>query len=165
MSPRPALRVIDCDGELVDFTTAEEENKALRSALTRLQNAYNALARDKAAERKRYVSDSFLEDAFEDWKAKLVAAGHKGKARCKLSDDRIDAMRGMAEAGYTLEDFRLVNTGIAACPYVVYGRRQQRGAERDVQVDIAWCCEKARRFEEAAKIGYQVEKVRGEVVS
>jgi hypothetical protein len=78
---KPALRVIDGAGELVDFTTPEEENKALRSALTRLQNAYNALARDKAAERKTYSSRVLVEDAFADWQAKLVAAGFKGKAR------------------------------------------------------------------------------------
>jgi hypothetical protein len=160
VSARPALRVVNGDGELVDFTTAEEENKALRAALTRLQNAYNALARDRAAERKRYADRAVIEDAFEDWKAKMVAAGMKGKARCKLSDDRFDSMRSMVEAGYTLEDFLLANTGLAAARFVVYGKRRATGSPGDLDVDIGSVCERAKRFEEAVRIGYAVEKAR-----
>jgi hypothetical protein len=164
MSARPALRVIDGNGELIDLIDVADhgdptaENKALRSALTRLDNAYKALVANKAAERQKYVYRSVINDAFEDWRDKLVAAGMKGKAKCKLTDDRFDAMKAMVEAGYTLGDFMNVNTGIAACRFVVYGKRRQSGPDDSLQVDIGYVCEKARRFEEAARLGAIVKK-------
>lgn len=160
MSGARHLRVIDGDGEIIENASTEEENKALRAALTRSENVIRALRADKAAERKRYANRAVIEDAFSDWQSKLVNAGFKGKARCKLSDDRFDAMKAIVEAGYTLEDFRLANTGIATCPYVVYGKRRQQGGKADMNVDIAFVCEKARRFEEAAQIGALVERAR-----
>lgn len=160
---RAHLRVVDTNGEIHDleeFSDPVEENKALRAALTRQENVIKALRADKAAERRNYVQRALIEDAFEDWRRKMVAAGMRGKARCKLSDDRFDAMKGMAEAGYSLADFELVNEGLAACRFVSYGKRSDRGQPSDVQVDIAYVCEKARRFEEAAQIGYRVVKAR-----
>lgn len=162
MSARPALRVLDGDGQVHEITTAEDENQALRSALTRAENVIRGLKAQLAAERQKARRTHPIDDAFEDWQTKLVAAGHKGKARCKLSDDRIDGINSMFEAGYTLADFELVNTGIAAAQYVVYGKRRDRGSRNDLEVDIAYVCEKARRFEEAARIGHLVEKARAE---
>jgi flavin-binding protein dodecin len=162
MSAKPArhLRVVDTKGEVFECGSPEETIRALEAALTRAQKTIDALRADKAAERKSYMRRALIEDAFMDWREKLVVAGQKGKARCKLSDDRFDAMKAMAEAGYTLEDFRLVNTGIAEFQFVVYGKRRATGPEADRQVDIAFACEKARRFEEAARLGAIVEKAR-----
>jgi hypothetical protein len=66
----------------------------------------------------------------------------------------------MVEAGYSLEEFRLANTGIAAAPYVVYGKRRSAGSKNDLNVDLGYVCEKARRFEEAAQIGALIERGR-----
>lgn len=152
------LRVVDGEGEVLEFASPEDENRALRAALVRAENSNTALKRQLADERAKARATHPIDDAFEDWRTKLVNAGFKGKARCKLSDDRVDAMRKMFEAGYTLADFLLVNTGIAALPYVVYGKRRQTGPKDSLQVDVAWCCEKARRFEEAAQFGHVVMK-------
>ena len=159
---RPALRLVDGNGEIVDDADPHETIRALESALTRAQRTIDALRADKTRQRMTYANRMVIEDAFHDWQTKLVAAGHKGKARCKLSDDRFDAMKAMVEAGYTLEDFELVNTGIAEFPFVVYGKRRQSGSKDAVEVDIAWCCEKARRFEEAARLGAIVERARAD---
>jgi hypothetical protein len=156
----PAFRVIAGDGELIEDPDLVTENRALRSALTRLQNAYNALVADKAAERKAYAARADVEDIFEDWKRKMVAAGFRSKARCKLSDNRFDAIKAMLEAGYTLEHFLLANSGVAAMPYVLYGKRVPAGAEKDLQLEIAYICKEAHRFEEAANIGHRAEKAK-----
>ena len=154
------LRIIDGDGEVLDLSSPEETIHALQAALTRAQRTIDGLRADKTRERRSYEQRAVIEDAFHDWQTKLVAAGLKGKARCKLSDDRFDAMKAMVEAGYTLEEFELVNTGIAEFRYVVYGKRRQHGPDDALNVDIAWACEKARRFEEAARLGAVVVKAR-----
>jgi hypothetical protein len=155
------LRLVDTQtGELVEHEDPADTIRALQASLSRLQRSYDALIRNKAAERRNYRRRADIDMAFEDWKNKLVAAGMKGKARCKLSDDRFDAMKAIAEAGYTLQDFQRANTGIATHPYVVYGKRRQTGSDDALNVDIAWVCEKARRFEECARLGYLMEKER-----
>lgn len=160
MSAARHLRVLDGDGEILEIDDPATENRALRAALTRAENVIKGLKSDKAHERKQYADRGLIEDAFNDWKTKLVAAGHKGKARCKLSDDRFDAIKAMIEAGYTLADFELVNTGIAEFQFVVYGKRRQQGSEDAREVDIAYVCDKARRFEEAARLGAFAEKAK-----
>lgn len=162
MSARPALRVIDGNGELVETDDPQETIRALESALTRAERSNRALKAQLAAERQKARNTHPIDDAFHDWRDKLVEAGRKGMKKAKLSPDRIDAMGEMFEAGYTLEDFRLVGSGIAACQFVVYGRRQQHGPEKDRKLDIGWVCEKAARFEEAARLGAIVEKARAE---
>jgi hypothetical protein len=154
------LRVVDGKGEVFECGSPEETIRALEAALTRAQRTIDALRADKAAERKNYMRRAVIEEAFADWQDKLVKAGQKGKARCKLGDARFDAMKAIAEAGYTLEDFRLANTGIAEFQYVVYGKRRQQGTEADRQVDIGYACEKEGRFEEAARLGAIVERSR-----
>lgn len=160
MSARPLLRVLTNDGEVLETSSVEEENAALRSALTRAEKSNTALRAMLADERKKARTTHPIDDAFEDWQAKVVEAGMKGKARCKLSDDRIDALAKMFTAGYTLEDFLLVNSGIAAFRFVVYGKRRQSGCESDVNVELVYVCKEAWRFEEAAKLGYLAEKAR-----
>lgn len=160
MSSARHLRVVDGNGELVDNASPEETIHALQAALTRAQRTIDALRADKTRERKQYAKRMIIEDAFDDHITKLVNAGLKGKKRCKLSDDRFDAIKAMVEAGYTLEDFELVNTGIAEFQFVVYGKRRQHGPDDSRNVDIAWTCEKARRFEEAARLGAIVMKAR-----
>jgi hypothetical protein len=137
-----------------------EENRALRSALTRAENVIKGLRAQLAAERQKTRRTYPIDDAFEDWKAKIVAAGRQGMKRAKLSDDRIDSMGKMFEAGYTLEDFRLASTGIAEFQFVVYGKRRQHGSDDARDLCIGKVCEKARRFEEAARLGAIVEKAR-----
>lgn len=163
MSARPArhLRLLDGDGQVVDFATAEEENEALRAALSRaervIRNLRAELVDNRAKARKEYAVDL----AFADWQDTMVAAGFRGKAKCKLSNDRIDAIAAIFAAGYGLEDFKLAHVGLAAYPYVVYGKRRDRGTKEDVQVDIGFVCSVARRFEEAARLGFLVERTRG----
>jgi hypothetical protein len=154
------LRVIDGDGEVLELEDAATENKALRAALTRSENVIKGLKAQMAAERQKTRKVYPVDDAFKDWRDKLVDAGRKGMRRAKLSDDRIDAIGKMFEAGYTLEDFALVSTGISEFQFIVYGKRRQQGAEDARNVDIAYVCEKARRFEEAARLGAIVEKAR-----
>ncbi len=155
----PHLRLVDTTtGELIEHETPEEENRALRAALTRAERSNRALKAQLAAERQKARKSHPIDDAFADWKAKLVAAGLKGKARCKITDDRVDAMAKLFDAGYTLDDFKLANTGLAEFQFVVYGKRRQTGAEDARRVDLGWCCEKASRFEEAARLGAVVEK-------
>lgn len=150
------LRVIDGNGEVLEASSPEETIHALEAALTRAQKTIDGLKAQLVDTRAKARRTHPIDEAFTDWQAKLVQAGMKGKARCKLSDDRIDGINSMFEAGYTLNEFRLVNTGIAAARYVVYGKRRDRGSRNDLEVDIAYVCEKARRFEEAARIGYAV---------
>ena len=157
MSARGHLRVVDREGNVSDPADAEETIYALQAALSRAQKTIDGLKGQLAENRSKARATHPIDDAFEDWKAKVVAAGFKGKARCKLSDDRIDAMNSMFEKGYTLEDFRLANTGLAEFPYVVYGKRRQSGSKDALDNDIGWACEKARRFEEAARLGFVVE--------
>lgn len=157
------LRLVDTNtGEVVDASTPEEENRALRLALARLQRSYDALIADKARERKEYAHRADIEDAFRDWQEKMVAAGYKGKGRCKLGDARFDAVKSILEAGYTLKDLKAANTGIARYPYEVYGRRCESGAESSLYLDLGRVCEKEWRFEECARLGYLVEKAREE---
>jgi hypothetical protein len=158
VSARPALRVIDGNGEVVETTSVEQENIALRTALTRAENVIKGLRGQLADERKKARQTYPIDAVFTDWQAKLVAAGLKGKAQCKLSNDRVDAIRKMFEAGYTFGDFELVNTGLAACQFVRYGKRYERGAEADRDVDLVTVCKLAKRFEEAARIGAVVKK-------
>lgn len=160
MSARPNLRVLTRDGEVLETSSVEEENAALRRALTRAEKSNAALCAMLADERKKARTTHPIDDAFEDWRSKLVAVGMKSKAQCKLSPDRIDRMAAMFTAGYTLDVFRLVNTGIAEFPFVKYGKREQRGIEKDRRTCIAWVCKEADRFEEAAKLGYLAEKAR-----
>jgi hypothetical protein len=160
MSNVTHLRLIDGNGQLVEEADQTETIKALEASLTRAENVIkglrNALAEERQKTRKQYP----LDEAFEDHKAKLVAAGLKGKKRCKLTDDRIDAMGKLFAAGYTLEDFRLANTGLAEFRYVVFGKRRQSGADDALQVDLEFVCSKARRFEEVVRLGAIVEKAR-----
>jgi hypothetical protein len=152
------LRVIDANGEVVEHEDIEQENRALRAALTRAENVIKGLRANLAAERQQARKAYPIDEAFEDWKAKLVTAGLKGKKQCKLGDSRIDAMSKMFVAGYTLEDFQHVNTGLAYFQFVVYGKRRQHGSDDAREVDIGYVCEKERRFEEAARLGVVVEK-------
>jgi hypothetical protein len=156
------LRVVDQDGEVFEFDHADpvEENKALRAALVRAENSNRALKALLAEQRQQARRTHPIDEAFEDHKAKLVAAGLRGKARCRLTDDRVDAMARMFDAGYTLADFGLVSSGVAACRFVVYGTRCQHGPLKDERTDLAYVCEKARRFEEAARLGALVERAR-----
>jgi hypothetical protein len=152
------LRVIDANGEIVEHEDTEQENRALRAALTRAENVIKGLRQQLAAERQKARRSYPIDEAFDDHIAKLVAAGLKGKKRCKLTDDRVDGMSMMFVAGYTLEDFQHVNTGLAHFQFVVYGKRRQHGSDDARQVDLAYVCEKARRFEELARLGVVVEK-------
>lgn len=157
------LRLVDTTtGELVEQDDPVEENRALRAALTRAENVIKGLRLQLDQERQKARKAHPIDEAFEDWKAKLVAAGRKGMSRAKLSDDRVDAMARMFEAGYTLEDFKLVATGLAEFQFVVYGKRRQSGSDDARNVDVAYVCEKARRFEECARLGAIVEKARKE---
>lgn len=161
MSATPHLRLVDTTtGELVEQDNPVEENKALRAALTRAENVIKGLRTQLAAERQKTRKTYPIDDAFDDWKAKMVTAGMKGKRRCLLTDDRVDAMAKMFGAGATLHDFQMANTGLAEFRFVVYGKRRQHGSDDAVNVDLAWACEKARRFEEAARLGAIVEKAR-----
>lgn len=154
------LRVVDGDGNVTEFASVEEENEGLRAALSRaekiIRNLRAELQDNRAKARKAHPIDL----AFTDWQDAMVAAGFKGKARCKLSNDRIDAMAGMFEAGYTLEDFKLAILGMAGNPYVIYGKRRDRGNAGDVEVDLGYVCAHARRFEEAARLGFVIEHSR-----
>jgi hypothetical protein len=160
MSARAHLRVVGQDGEVFETSTPEETIRALEAALARAQKTIDGLRGALREERRKVRTNYRVDEVFEDWRAKVVAAGFKGKSRCKLSDDRVDAMAKMFDAGHPFDVFLLVNTGIAEFPYVRYGKRQQSGSQEDVQVDIAYVCEKARRFEEAARLGAIVEKAR-----
>ena len=160
MSAARHLRVIDGDGEVIEDTSVEEENTALRAALTRAENTIKGLRASLAAERQKARRTHPIDEAFHDWRDKIVAAGRRGMARAKLSDDRVDAMAKMFDAGYTLEDFALVSTGLSEFQFVVYGKRRQHGPDDARNIDIAYACEKARRFEEAARLGALVEKAR-----
>jgi hypothetical protein len=102
----------------------------LRAALTRAENVIKGLRQQLAAERQKARRSYPIDEAFDDHIAKLVAAGLKGKKRCKLTDDRVDGMSKMFVAGYTLEDFQHVNTGLAHFQFVVYGKRRQHRAGR-----------------------------------
>jgi hypothetical protein len=155
------LRVVDANGEVFDldeYSDPVEENRALRSALTRSENANRTLRAQLAAERQKSRLKFPVDSAFEMWRKAMVEAGMKGKARCKITDDRCDAMRKLFEAEYTLEDFELMIAGLAAAPFVRYGKRYAQGSEQDRQVDIGYVCEKASRFEEAARIGARVKR-------
>lgn len=154
------LRVVDKDGEIFETSSPEETIRALEAALTRAQRTIDGLKLQLDDQRAKARKTHPIDEAFEDWKAKLVAAGMKGKAKCKLSPDRIDRMAAMFDAGYTLENFQQVNAGIAAFPFVKYGKRMAQGAETDREICIAYVCKEGRRFEEAARLGYMVEKAR-----
>lgn len=160
MTPVAHLRLVDSNGEIVEHESVEEENRALRSALTRAENVIKGLRAQLAQERQKARKAHPIDDAYQDWKAKLIAAGRKGMSRAKLSDDRVDAMARMFEAGYTLEDFKLANTGIAEFQFVVYGKRRQHGSDDARDLCIGKVCEKARRFEECARLGAIVTKAR-----
>ncbi len=154
------LRVVDGNGELVEPSGPEEQVRALQQALVRAQRTIDQLKADKRSERQKAKDTYPIDAAFEDWQQKLVAAGLKGKARCKLSGDRIDSIHAMFADGYTLADFELVNTGIASHQYVNYGRREQTGKPKDHEVDLGYVCKEARRFEEAARLGAIANKNR-----
>lgn len=154
------LRVVGADGEVFETASPEETIRALEAALTRAQKTIDGLKLQLDDKRAKARKTHPVDEAFEDWKAKLVAAGMKGKAKCKLSPDRIDRIAAMFDAGYTLEHFLLVNSGIAACPFVKYGKRVQQGAEGDREICIGYVCKEGRRFEEAARIGAMVERSR-----
>jgi hypothetical protein len=113
---RGHLRVLDGDGNVTEFASVEEENEGLRAALSRaekvIRNLRAELQDNRAKARKKYPIDL----AWTDWQDAMVGAGFKGKAKCKLSNDRIDAMAGIFEAGYTLADFKLAILGLAANP-------------------------------------------------
>lgn len=160
MTARGHLRVLDGDGEAFEFATPEEENEGLRAALSRsekvIRNLRAELQDNRAKARKKYPIDL----AWTDWVDAMVGAGFKGKAKCKLSNDRIDAMAGIFEAGYTLADFKLANLGLAANPYVIYGKRRPNGNADDVEVDLTYLCKEAKRFEEAARLGFVIEHAR-----
>jgi hypothetical protein len=160
MSAVPHLRLIDGNGELVETVDQTETIKALEASLTRAENVIKGLRSALTAERQTMRKTHPIDEAFEDWKAKLVAAGRKGMKRAKLSDDRVDSMGKMFEAGYTLEDFRLVSTGISEFQFVVFGKRRQHGSDDARDLCIGKVCEKARRFEECARLGAIVEKAR-----
>lgn len=160
MTPVAHLRLVDSNGEIVEHTDTEEENRALRAALTRAENVVKGLRAQLAAERQTVRKTYPIDEAFEDWKAKMVTAGLKGKKRCLLTDDRVDAMAKVFAAGATLNDFEMANTGLAEFRFVVYGKRRQHGSDDAVQVDLGWVCEKARRFEEAVRLGHVVTKAR-----
>ena len=162
MSAVAHLRLIDGNGEIVEHGSLEEENAALRAALTRAENVVKGLRAQLAAERQQARRTYPIDEVFSDWQAKMVAAGLKGKARCKLTDDRVDGMTKMFAAKYTLADFQLVNTGLAAYQFVVYGKRRGHGSDDARLVDLGWVCEKARRFEEAANLGALAEKAQQE---
>jgi hypothetical protein len=72
-----------------------------------IRNLRAELQDNRAKARKKYPIDL----AWTDWQDAMVGAGFKGKAKCKLSNDRIDAMASIFEAGYTLDDFRLAIMG------------------------------------------------------
>jgi hypothetical protein len=151
------LRVI----EVLDLSSPEETIHALQAALTRAQRTINGLELQLSDQRAKLRKAHPIDPAFHDWRDKLVRAGRKGMARSRLSPDRITSMGAMFEAGYTLEDFELANTGIAACQFVRYGKRCESGAEKDHRVCIGWVCKEAVRFEEAARLGALVMKARG----
>jgi hypothetical protein len=68
------LRVIDANGEVVEHEDIEQENRALRAALTRAENVIKGLRANLAAERQQARKAYPIDEAFEDWKAKLVKA-------------------------------------------------------------------------------------------
>jgi hypothetical protein len=121
-----------------------------------IRNLRAELQDNRAKARKKYPIDL----AWTDWQDAMVGAGFKGKAKCKLSNDRIDAMAGIFEAGYTLADFKLAILGLAANPYVIYGKRRPNGNADDVEVDLTYVCKEAKRFEEAARLGFVIEHAR-----
>jgi hypothetical protein len=156
------LRVVDTNGEIVelDHEDPAETIRALEAALTRAQRTINGLELRLADQRAKLRKAHPIDPAFHDWRDKLVATGRKGMVRARLSPDRIASMGALFEAGYTLEDFELANTGIAACQYVRYGKRCESGPEKDHRVCIGWVCKEAVRFEEAARLGALATKAR-----
>jgi hypothetical protein len=162
MGKRAHLRVVGADGEVFESSSPEETIRALEAALTRAQKTIDGLKMQLEDRRAKARKTHPIDEAYEDWKRKLVAAGMKGKGQCKLSPDRIERMAAMFDAGYTLEHFLLVNTGIAAFPFVKYGKRQEHGPEGDREICIGYVCKEAKRFEEAARLGAIVEKGRAQ---
>jgi hypothetical protein len=154
------LRVLDGDGNVTEFASVEEENEGLRSALSRaekvIRNLRAELQDNRAKARKKFPIDL----VFTDWQDAMVGAGFKGKAQCKLSNDRIDSMASIFEAGYTLADFKLAIVGMGANPYVIYGKRRANGTRDDVDVDLTTVCKEAKRFEEACRLGFVIEHAR-----
>jgi hypothetical protein len=151
MSARPALRVIDGDGEVLETASAEQENVALRAALTRAENVIKGLRNQLKDERKTYPRRALIERIHEDWQ---YQTGHK---RSKLTDDRFDAIKSLVEKEYTFGHFQLVNRALAAYPFERYGRRYAAGSKGERKDDIGWCCEKGRRFEMLANLGHDLK--------
>jgi hypothetical protein len=154
MSAARHLRVIDGNGELVEYSDPQEQIKALTAALTRQENTIKGLKADKHRERKQYARRDVIDRIFSEWQEKL------GKKRCKLTDDRFDAIQNFIEKEYSEGDFSLMLDGLAEFRYVVYGKRRQHGSDDSERIDIAYVCEKGARFEELAVLGHHVRKAR-----
>lgn len=153
MSSARHLRVVDTEtGEIHENPDPSETIKALEAALVRAQSTITGLKAKYANDRATYAKRSLVEDIIDDWK---VATGHP---KSKRTDDRFDAVKNYLEKGYTREHFEMVLAGLKAYPYVVYGVRRASGSKSDRKDDIAYVCEKGRRFEDLAVLGHELKK-------
>lgn len=150
---KPALRLIDGDGEVHEAEGPDETIKALQSALARAERSIRQLKADKRAARKSHNLRPEADSIWDEYKETLVP-----KKRWKFSDDRVDAVLALLEAGYTREDFSLMIVGLKEFQFDVYGHRSKTGAESSWKIDLEYVCSKARRFDELARLGVQIRR-------
>lgn len=153
MSPRPALRLVDDAGEVHDAATPEEKIQALQGALARAERTIRGLKADKKAARKNHDLRPTADSIWDEYKQEL---GPNKKWR--FSNDRVDAVIELLEAGYSREEFSLMITGLREFQYDVYGTRRRSGSPDSRKIDLDYICSKARRFEELVNLGVQIRR-------
>jgi hypothetical protein len=154
---KPALRLIDGDGEVHEAEGPDETIKALQSALARAERSIRQLKADKAAARKKHPSRADADSVWDEYKQTLGP-----KKRWKFTDDRVDAVLSLLDAGYTREEFSLMITGLERFQFVVYGKRRQTGAPDSREIDLDYIGSKARRFEELVVLGLHIQRERAD---
>lgn len=150
---RAVLKVVDENFEVHDAATPEETIKALQSALARAERTIRGLKADKKAARKNHNLRPQADSIWDEYKEKIGP-----NKRWKFSDDRVDAVIALLEAGYTREDFSLMLDGLERYPFDVYGTRRATGAPDSRKVDLEYICSKARRFDALAALGVQIRR-------
>lgn len=150
---KPALRLIDGEGEVHEAASPDETIKALQSALARAERSIRQLKADKNAARKNHPLRADADSIWEEYKDRLGP-----KKRWKFSNDRVDAVIALLEAGYSRDEFSLMLTGLEGFQFDVYGTRRQTGAPDSRKIDLDYICSKARRFEELVNLGVQIRR-------
>jgi hypothetical protein len=79
--------------------------------------------------------------------------------RAELQDNRAKA-RKKFPIDLVFTDWQDAMVGMAANPYVIYGKRRANGTRDDVDVDLTTVCKEAKRFEEACRLGFVIEHAR-----